>query len=133
MRKHDDQIEPDVDEYLWPLTGELSPINWEALAEELHIRDRLAVIMAHVRELHLEPRLRRLGAGASADMTRVLTETVIAGPESGPPWEQRLRDPVPRALREEWEQLSRRLCELDRNRHKRVGAFLKDIDGSSSS
>lgn len=122
MRRDDDRTEPEVDEYLWPLTGDLSPINWEALAEELHIRDRLAVIVTHVREVHLEPRLRRLGALASAGVTKAVTEAIIAGPEDGPPWAQTLRDPVPRALREEWNQLTRRLHELDRNRHKRTPA-----------
>jgi hypothetical protein len=116
MRSDDDRPEQ-IDEYLWPLTGDLSPINWEALAEELHIRDRLAVILAHVREMHVEPRLRRMGPRASG-VARAATAAIISGPEDGPPWLQTLKEPVPRALREEWTRLARRLCELANTRQQ---------------
>jgi hypothetical protein len=112
----DDQ--PEVDEYLWPLTGELSPINWEALAEELRIRERLAEIMAHVRTTHVRPRLRRVGPRVSAAAAQALTEAVIAGPSEGPPWLQTLKEPVPRVLREEWSALTHRLCALEHRRSR---------------
>jgi len=69
----------------------------------------LGEILAHVREHHLRPRLRRLGAAVPAD---VATQAIIAGPADGPPWLQALKEPVPRALREEWQELTRRLRAL---------------------
>jgi len=112
MRSDDDRIEMGVDEYLWPLTGDLSPIDWEYLSEELHIRERLAEIMTHVREMHLMPRLRRLGPRVTSSMVQSVAQAVIAGPEAGPPWAQSLKEPVPRALRDEWNQLAQRLREI---------------------
>ena len=103
----------EVDEYLWPLTGNISSVHWESITEELHIRQRLAEIMAHIREAHIQPRLRRLGAQANAAYIRSITESIIAGPGDGPPWAQTLKEPVPRALREEWNELAQRLGELN--------------------
>ena len=113
MRRDGDPFEMEIDEYLWPLTGDLSPINWEYLSEELHIRERLAEIMTHVREMHLAPRLRRLGLRNASAMAQTVAQAVIAGPENGPPWMQTLKEPVPRALRDEWTQLTQRLRELE--------------------
>jgi hypothetical protein len=104
----------EIDEHLWPLTGDTFSIHCESFTEELHIRQRLAEILAHVREAHIEPRLRRLGARASAAYVRNITESIIAGPGDGPPWAQTLKEPVPLALREEWNQLAQRLCEINR-------------------
>ncbi len=109
MRADDDQVETEIDEYLWPLTGDLSPINWEHLSEEMHIRERLAEILAHVREMHVVPRQRQLGPRV---VPATIVQAVIAGPENGPPWEQTLKEPVPRALRDEWNQLAARLRTL---------------------
>jgi hypothetical protein len=109
MRTDDDQVETEIDEYLWPLTGDLSPINWEHLSEEMHIRERLAEILAHVREMHVVPRQRQLGPRVAP---ATIVQAVIAGPENGPPWEQTLKEPVPRALRDEWNQLAARLRTL---------------------
>ena len=102
-----------VDEYLWPLTGEVQQIDWESLAEQLRIRGRLADIAAHVRELHLRPRLRRLGPRPALAMIAAVTESLIEGPAGGPAWDQRLKAPVPSGLRDEWNQLAQRLRELE--------------------
>jgi hypothetical protein len=112
MERNTGGIEPQVDEYLWPLNGSVAPIDWAALVEELRIRQRLTEIMAHVRQTHLRPRLARLGERVFPALTRGITEGIIAGPENGPPWAQTLREPVPRALREEWDQLTTRLQAL---------------------
>ena len=113
MRTTEHTAEAEIDEYLWPLTGETAAIDWPSLVEELRIQERRAEILAHVRETHLEPRLRRVGVPTSASALRqALTESIIAGPEGGPPWAQTLREPVPRALREEWRQLAARLQAL---------------------
>ena len=101
-----------VDEYLWPLTGEVTPIDWDALTAELQIRERLAEIIAHVREMHVQPRLARLGARRDPIMVREITCSVINGPAEGPMWLQTLQEPVPRALREEWARLTKQLREL---------------------
>jgi len=103
---------PEIDEYLWPLTGDMSQVDWTALTEELRIRARLGEIMGHVRERHVQPRIRRLGQRTSQAAIDALTARVIAGPADGPPWLQTLHEPVPRALREEWSDLARRLHEL---------------------
>jgi hypothetical protein len=108
---------PEVDEYLWPLTGELWPIDWSSLAEEIHIRERLAEIAAHVRDTHLRPRLRRLGPAPSAALVAAMTQSIVDGPADGPLWAQVLKDPVPRALREEWARLTQRLRAIDSQRH----------------
>ncbi len=113
MQSDEDRLETEIDEYLWPLTGDLSPINWEYLSEELHIRERLAEIMMHVREMHLTPRLRRLEPRLASTVTQAVAQAIIAGPENGPPWAQTLKDPVPRALRDEWKQLTQRLREIE--------------------
>jgi len=102
----------EIDEYLWPLTGDMSQVDWTILTEELRVRARLAEIIAHVRELHVQPRVRRLGRRMSPALIVALTADIIAGPADGPPWLQTLHEPVPRALREEWSALARRLREL---------------------
>lgn len=112
MRTDLDRSETEIDEYLWPLTGELTAINFDLLAEELRIRERLAEIMAHVHEMHVRPQLRRLGRRGSSAVAKAIAQNVIAGPEDGPPWVQTLKEPVPRALREEWNELARRLSEI---------------------
>ncbi len=105
--------EAEMNQYLWPLTGESSAINWASLVEELRIRRRLGEILAHVRATHLGPRLRRLRVTAvTPALTQAITESVIAGPDNGPPWTQTLKEPVPRALREEWNELAARLRDL---------------------
>ena len=111
-----DSGHPEIDEYLWPLTGEVSSMDWQPVVEELQIRQRLADIMAHVREMHVRPRLARLGPRASETMRCAVTESIIDGPEGGPPWTQTLREPVPRGLRDEWNQLAGRLCEIEQRR-----------------
>jgi hypothetical protein len=117
MRTKENSAEAEIDEYLWPLTGATAAVDWASLVDELRIRERLAEILAHVRETHLEPRLRRVGVPSSAPaLAQALTENIIAGPEGGPPWAQTLKEPVPRALREEWCQLAARLQAL----HNRV-------------
>jgi hypothetical protein len=108
-----------VDEYLWPLTGETWPVDWQVLTEELEIRRRLAEILTHVQQLHLEPRLRRLGARASLNARLAATQSVIDGPVEGPVWDQELTAAVPQALREEWKQLGQRLREIDSRRYHR--------------
>ena len=109
MRSADDRTEMQIDEYLWPLTGSMTAIDWPSVTEELQIRERLAEISAHVHEQHVQPRLRRLNVRASTALTEAVTRGIIAGAADGPPWTQTLRDPVPRALRDEWAQLAERL------------------------
>lgn len=115
MREETERNEQ-FDEYLWPLSGEVSAIDWSSLAEELQIRERLSEIMAHVRAAHLTPRLRRLGVQPSATLVQATTQALIAGPVDGRPWEQTLKEPVPRALREEWTELAERLRRLNQER-----------------
>ena len=126
MQRDEYRTDTEVDEYLWPLTGDTSSIQWESITkewesitEELHIRQRLAKIMAHVREAYIQPRLRRLGARTNSAYIRSITESIIAGPGDGPPWAQTLKEPVPRALREEWNELAQRLCEINRPQRRR--------------
>ena len=114
MGRDEYRTDTEVDEYLWPLTGDTSSIHWESITEELHIRQRMAEILAHVREAHIQPRLRRLGARANSAYSRSITESIIAGPGDGPPWAQTLKEPVPLALREEWNELAQRLGEINR-------------------
>ena len=109
-----------IDEYMWPLTGESTIFNWAALTEELAIRTRLGVILAHVRDMHIAPRLRRLGPHPSADRIRAVEESVIDRAGDSPLWAQTLREPVPRALRDEWRQLTQRLSEIKRNRQSPI-------------
>ena len=104
--------ETEIDEYMWPLTGESAAFNWTVLAEEMEIRTRLGAILAHVRDMHIAPRVRRLGPRPSADLIRAVEESVIAGPAAGPLWARTLREPVPRVLRDEWHELTRRLCDI---------------------
>ena len=111
MRSGEERSDMDVDEYLWPLTGDATLVDWRALTAELQIRERLAEISAHVREVHVQPRLARLGRLAPAARLEV-TRSIIDGPAEGPPWAQTLKDPVPRALRDEWAALSQQLREL---------------------
>lgn len=109
-----------IDEYLWPLTGDESAVDWEALAEELRLRNRLAEILSLVRERHVEPRLRRLTPGAYANtFARTLTAAVVVGPVGAPPWEQALADPVPQRLRDEWTYLAHSLRTLALRRNGR--------------
>jgi len=114
----------DIDEYLWPLTGALGAIDWSALTEELRIRKRLAEIAAHVRERHIAPRLRRCGPQPSPARVQAINESILMGPNEGPPWEITLKDPVPRALREEWHHLAEGLrgLEAQKRRAARSGA-----------
>lgn len=119
MGRDDYSTDTEVDEYLWPLTGDTFSIRWESITEELHIRQRLAEILAHVRETHIQPRLRHLGARANSAYSRSINESIIAGPGEGPPWAQTLKEPVPRALREEWNDLAQRLCEISRPQRRR--------------
>ena len=112
----------EIDEYLWPLTGGAWTVDWESLNEELQIRQRLAEILSHVREVHFTPRLRRLRAGAAANVVAAVTESVVEGPPDGPVWAQTLREPVPRALRDEWRQLARRLHNIAQSRDDRATA-----------
>ncbi len=118
MGRDEYRTDTEIDEYLWPLTGDASSVRWESVTEELHLRQRLAAIMAHVREVHVEPRLRRLGAPAGSAYSQSTAESIIAGPEDGPPWAQTLKEPVPRALREEWDNLAQQLRELSRFRRR---------------
>ncbi len=116
MRKTERTAEAEMDQYLWPLTGESAAIDWESLVEELRIRERLGEILAHVRATHLGPRLRRLRVSTvTPALMQAITESVIAGPHNGPPWAQILKEPVPRALREEWNELAARLRDLHRD------------------
>jgi len=101
--------ETEIDEYMWPLSGDSTSFNWTALAEELEIRTRLGEILTHVRDTHIAPRLRRLGIRPSPDLVRSVEESIIAGPAGGPLWAQTLKEPVPRVLRHEWDELARRL------------------------
>jgi hypothetical protein len=119
MGRDEYRADTEVDEYLWPLTGNTSCIHWESITEELHIRKRLAEILAHVRETHIRPRLHRLGARANAAYSQSVTESIIAGPGDGPPWAQTLKEPVPLALRDEWNELAQRLWELNRPQKRR--------------
>lgn len=116
MGRDEYRTDTEIDEYLWPLTGETSSIEWESVTEELRIRQRLAEIMAHVTETHLRPRLPHLGARANSAFSRSVTQSVIEGPEEGPPWVQTLKEPVPRVLREEWAKLAQRLHALNSSR-----------------
>jgi len=118
MEPDEYRTDTEVDEYLWPLTGDASCVRWESVTEELHIRQRLAEILAHVRETHVQPRLRRLGVSANSAGSRSITESIIAGPGDGPPWAQALKEPVPRALREEWNELAQRLRDLNKPRRQ---------------
>src|SRR5260370_12317353 len=102
MWMESNRFEAEVDEYLWPLTGSTAYVDWNALAEELRIRKRLGQITAHVHEMHVHPRLRRFGSRLSSTAIAEITAGVIVGPPDGPPWLQTLKEPVPRALREEW-------------------------------
>src|SRR5262249_53084359 len=86
----------------WPLTGDSTSFNWTALTEELEIRTRLGAILTHVRDMHVAPRVRRLGPDPSRDRVRAVEESIITGPAAGPLWAQRLQEPVPRALGEGW-------------------------------
>ena len=116
MGRDEYRTDTEIDEYLWPLSGETCSIEWESVTEELRIRQRLAEIMAHVMETHVRPRLPHLGARANAAFSRTMTQSVIEGPEDGPPWAQTLKEPVPRALREEWAKLAQRLRALNSSR-----------------
>jgi len=62
--------------------------------------------------MHLQPRLRRFGSRLSPTAIAEITAGLIAGPLSGPPWLQTLKEPVPSALREEWRALACRLRHL---------------------
>ena len=109
---------PEIDEYLWPLVGETSAsVDWSLLAEELQIRQRLVEIMAHVHTTHVMPRLRRAEVRSTAQH-RGIVESVIAGSPDAPPWEQMLRAPVPRALRDEFRELAQRLRAIGRRRRQ---------------
>ncbi len=112
MGRDEYRTDAEVDEYLWPLTGDTSCVHWESVAEELQIRQRLAEILAHTREMHVRPRLRSLGVRDGCSSARTVTASIIAGPADGPPWAQSLRHPVPRALRDEWDELAQRLLAL---------------------
>jgi hypothetical protein len=112
----------EVDEYLWPLTGEAAPIDWTLLTEELRVRQRLLEIMAHVREMHIEPRVRRAGASPSTALGSAIAASIVAGRPDAPPWEQVLLAPVPRALRDEWAELAQRLRAIGVSRERRAAS-----------
>lgn len=116
MGRDEYRTDTEIDEYLWPLTGDACSIQWEYVTEELQIRQRLAEIMAHVMEAHVRPRLRHLGARYNSAYGRSIEQSVVEGPENGPPWARTLKEPVPRALREEWAQLAERLQVLNSSR-----------------
>lgn len=113
MPEDREPYDTEIDEYMWPLTGEATVFNWSVLAEEVEIRTRLGEILAHVRDMHIAPRLRRIGPRPSPDMIRAVEENVIDGPTAGPLWAQTLKEPVPRALRDEWQELTRRLSQIE--------------------
>jgi len=115
-----DRLDLEIDEYLWPLTGALWAVDWQLLAEELQVRQRLAEIMTHVHAMHLDPRVRRLGTRASAADVSAVCQSIVSGPDDGPPWTQTLHAPIPRALREEWERLGQRLQEIARDRGRQL-------------
>ena len=121
MPGRSEPYETEIDEYMWPLTGESTAFNWSSLTEELEIRTRLGAILGHVRDMHIAPRLRRLGPRPSPDRVRAVEESVISGPANGPLWAQSLHEPVPRALRDEWGALTRRLSEIKLGAARRVG------------
>ncbi|MFI5394743.1 MAG: hypothetical protein ACHQ9S_04350 [Candidatus Binatia bacterium] len=116
MRREEYHADTEIDEYLWPLTGDIPSIQWESVTEELRIRQRLAEIVTHVREMHVRPRIRRLPDRIACTQARSIVESIITGPEGGPPWAQSLKEPVPRALRDEWNQLTQRLREINSSR-----------------
>lgn len=116
MRRDEYRADIEVDEYLWPLTGDPPSIQWELVTEELRIRQRLAEMVAHVREMHVRPRVRQLSNRVAFTQSRSIVESIITGPEDGPPWAQSLKEPVPRALRDEWTRLTQRLRELNVSR-----------------
>jgi len=122
MRRHASEAYPEIDEYLWPLTGVTAPVSWETLAEDLRIRNRLAEIRAHVHDMHVQPQLRRSGRCTAPDVIRAVTESLVAGPADGPPWLQTLKDPIPRALRDEWNELAQRLHDIETQRDRRCQA-----------
>ena len=117
MGRDEYRTDTEIDEYLWPLTGDACSIQWEYVTEELQIRQRLAAIMAHVMETHVRPRVRHLGARASSTYSRSIEQSLIEGPEDGPPWTRTLKEPIPRALREEWAELAERLQLLNSSRN----------------
>ncbi len=98
------------------------PVNWETMAEDLRIRNRLAEIRAHVYNVHVHPRLRRSGRRTAPDVIRAVTESFIAGPIDGPPWRRTLKDPIPRALRDEWTELAQRLHDIETQGDRRCPA-----------
>lgn len=116
MRREDNRADIEVDEYLWPLTGDQPSIRWELVTEELRIRQRLAEMVTHVREMHVRPRVRQLSTRVAFAQSRSIVASIITGPEDGPPWAQSLKEPVPRALRDEWTRLTQRLRELNVSR-----------------
>ena len=95
------------DEYLWPLAGAPWELRLTELAPQDGRRRRLEEIYQHVQEHHVQPRLRRLGKNPSAALVDQVTETIVEGATGAPLWERRLKEPVPRALRDEW----RALCD----------------------
>jgi hypothetical protein len=116
MRRDEYRADIEVDEYLWPLTGDPPSIQWELVTEELRIRQRLTEIVTHVRDMHVRPRVRQLSNRVAFTQSRSIVESIITGPEDGPPWAQSLKEPVPRALRDEWTRLTQRLRELNVSR-----------------
>jgi len=113
MFEQDDHLPGhEFDEYLWPLTDAAWPLNLMRFAEEHRLRARLNEILAHVEAMHIGTRVRRLGAHPTPAAVLQVTQSIIAGPVGGAFWERRLREPVPRPLREEWDELSRQLREL---------------------
>ena len=112
----DIERDENLDEYLWPLTGAVPAVDWSSLSDELQIRTRLAEIITHVRTTHLARRLRRLGTRPSATLVQATTQALITGPVDGQPWEQTLKEPVPRALCDEWADLGERLQRISQER-----------------
>jgi hypothetical protein len=111
MLAHDD-VSVEFDEYLWPLTDAAWPLNLTRMAEEHRLRARLDEILVHVETTHIAPRVRRLGARATPAAVAEIRQSVIAGPAEGAYWERALREPVPRSLREAWDEMSQQLRDV---------------------
>jgi hypothetical protein len=51
MDREEYRTDTEIDEYLWPLTGDVSTVDWESFTEELRIRKRLQVLREESNEL----------------------------------------------------------------------------------
>ena len=112
MQRHASEAYPEIDEYLWPLTG-VTPISWKTLAENLRIRNRLAAIRAHVYEMHVQPQLRRSGRRTAPDVVRAVTESARCGTRRRPAVAADLERPNPACVAHEWNELAQRLHDIE--------------------